>query len=56
MLPVSTELSVTAEKNRGKMLAKEPRVDVLIFLSNSGCQTNFCFCLFAQVCVRFKLV
>lgn len=36
---------------RGKMLAKEPRLDVLILLSNSGCQTKFCCCLFAPVWV-----
>lgn len=50
--------SVAVEKSRGKMLAKEPRLDVLILLSNIGCQTKFCCCLFAQmwVCVRWKLV
>lgn len=44
MPPVSTEISVAVDKIRGKMLAKEPRLDVLI-LSNSGCQTNFWCCL-----------
>lgn len=44
-----TELSAAVEKNRGKMLAKEPRLDVLILLSNSGCRTKFCCCLFAPM-------
>lgn len=47
MLPVSTELSVTAEKNRGKMLAKEPRLDVLI-----SCQIVGIKQIFAVVCLH----
>lgn len=39
MPSVSTERSVAVEKNGGKRWAREPRLDVLILLSNTGCQT-----------------